>query len=264
MPPILLRCVGVRLLKLLSMAALLAGVLMWADHRVSAQDGKTRQPTRTIRRVAATTSRRRLPETISQATSQGPTPIKRRSRPRRRAGPGGNRGHGHLFEADGRPEPEEQGVDDRADSDEREPSKGTSRPTFDEFFQTYFFPSWADPSFIAKVQDQRTTLRTFFHQSRSGPVHDHLLALSMQFLKILAEKNFHPAARYNAMLAIGELNDSEPSPPNPAVPYAGRPSGAGGVAQEGAVGRLAGGGASRPAAALHVGNRRAPRPATPK
>ena len=32
--PILLRSVGLPLLKLLSIAALLLGVLMWADHRV--------------------------------------------------------------------------------------------------------------------------------------------------------------------------------------------------------------------------------------
>ena len=96
---------------------------------------------------------------------------------------------------------------------------------FDQFFRTYFFPGWADPTAISKVPEQRKNLRTFFSQTRNDQIHDHLLTLSMQFLKILAEKNFHPATRYNAVLAIGDLNESEVTIEGavhkPAVPHAG-------------------------------------------
>jgi hypothetical protein len=210
MPPISLRCLGVRLLKLLSIAALLAVVLMWVDHRVSAQGGK---------------------DTPADAGDKGA------------ADKAGDDQPGAKQAADAEPaeEPEEPPAAIADTGNYRKPTldltqkneastvgriaqkgtfEGEEQAAFEKFFKRYFFPSWADPSVIPKVQEQRTKLRTFFKQSRSGQVHDHLLALSLQFLKILAGTNFHPAARYNAMLAIGELNDSEPLDHNPAVPCA--------------------------------------------
>lgn len=260
MPPILLRCVGVHLLKLLSIAALLAGVLMWADHRVSAQDGKP---------AAAAADDKGSgddqPATPAGDGQPGAKPAADADQAEEPAEPAEEPAPAAIVDTGTYLKPTVDLSQKSKESTIKQIAtkgsfEGGEQADFDEFFQTYFFPSWADPSFIATVQHQRATLRTFFHQSRAGPVHDHLLALSMRFLKILAEKNFHPAARYNAMLAIGELNDSEPSPPNPAVPCAGRRCGAGGVAQERAVRRHESGGASRPAAALHVGNRQRPSP----
>jgi hypothetical protein len=98
--------------------------------------------------------------------------------------------------------------------------EGAEQTEFDDYFQSYFFRTWADPSFISKVTEQRAKLRNLFYQSRGVAVHDRLLALSLRILKVLAERNYHPASRYNAMLAIGELNDTEPSGANPAVPHA--------------------------------------------
>ncbi len=215
MSPILLRCGGLRFLKLLAIAALLAGLWMLADQRVAAQGG---------------------PGGAAKDGDQSATPAA-----------DGKQGEKPEAEADEPEEPatpseEPAGIVDTGSY--RKPTldltqkiqevqigriamkgtfEGDEQAVFDKYFQSYFFPSWADPSFIAKVQDQRGKLRTFFKQSRSGQVHDELLALSMRFLKILADTSgppFHPATRYNAMLAIGELNDSEPSSSSLAVPHA--------------------------------------------
>ena len=214
MPPILSRCVAIHLLKLLSIAALLAGALMLADHPVWAQAGKD---------GAAATDDKGTGD--DKADDQKTTPAAE-----------------DQPDADQPEEPDaipvgvaETGnwVKPKVDLAQKsqEPQirhilqKGAfendDQAVYDRFFQTYFFPSWADLTLITKVHDQRTKLHTFFNQSRSAQLHDHLLALSMRFLKILAATNFHPAARYNAMLAIGELNDAEASGPNPAVPHAG-------------------------------------------
>ncbi len=207
-------------MKLLSIAALLAGVLMWADHRVSAQDGKP-APAAADDKGSGDDQ----PATPAGDGQPGAKPAADADQAEEPAEPAEEPAPAAIVDTGTYLKPTVDLSQKSKESTIKQIAtkgsfEGGEQADFDEFFQTYFFPSWADPSFIATVQHQRATLRTFFHQSRAGPVHDHLLALSMRFLKILAEKNFHPAARYNAMLAIGELNDSEPSPPNPAVPCA--------------------------------------------
>ncbi len=227
MPPILLRCVVLRLLKLLSMAALLAGVLMWADHRVSAQDGKT-PPADAGKKEAGEKEGDDQTTTPAGDDKQGDNPGADAGEPEEPAAPPASADTGDYLKVT--PDPEQKKQESqigRIAQRQNGAFEGDDQATFDAFFETYFFRSWADkscwaePSFTSKVPDPRTKLRSFFKQSRSGPIHDHLLALSMNYLEKLAEKNFHPAARYNAMLAIGELNDAEQSPTNQAVPHAG-------------------------------------------
>jgi hypothetical protein len=212
------------LLKLLSMAALLAGVLMLADHRVSAQGGKPAS---------------------GDAGSKDAGEKEGDDQPPPAAGGEDDKGAKQGTEAE---EPEEPATEEEepaaivdtggylkltADVSKKNEEaqvrhilqkgtfEGTEQAEFDDYFQSYFFRSWADPSFISKVTEQRAKLRNLFDQCRGAQIHDHLLALSLRFLKILAQKNFHPASRYNGMLAIGELNDSEHSGANLAVPHAG-------------------------------------------
>jgi hypothetical protein len=227
MPPIPLHCVALRILKLLSIAAILAGVLAWADLRVWAQGGKP---------APADAGNKTAGDKEADEPQPAPTPDEKQDpnagtdtdQPDEPATPSPVAAGNYLKPT----------VDASQKNQEsqimRIVKKGTfegdEQATFDAFFKTYFFrnwaeaAAWADPSFTPKsnVQDPRTKLRNYFKQSGSSQVHDYLLALSMNFLKILAEKNFHPAARYNAMLAIGELNDSEPAGVNsPVVPHAG-------------------------------------------
>jgi hypothetical protein len=217
MSPILLRCVGLRLLKLLALAVLLAGVLMLGEHRLVAQGGKD-EPSDAGKKDAG------------EKDDNGQ---------KMEAGEGDGKAEAEEPEEPGTDEEEPGAVVDTggyltltADAEKKGKEaqvrqilkkgtfEGAEQAEFDDYFKNYFFRSWADPSFISKVTDQRARLRNLFQQSRGAAVHDHLLAISLGFLKILAEKNFHPASRYNGMLAIGELNETEQSGANVAVPYA--------------------------------------------
>ena len=197
--PILLRCVGLPVLKLLSMAALLVAVLMWADPRVWAQDGK----------AGAAEDEKGAADDKADGADQPEEPAAVV-----------NLGNYQYIKptVDRTQKSVETQIHQIAGKETYDPGQ---QAQFDQFFRTYFFPAWADPTTISKVPEQRKNLRNFFNQTRNDQIHDHLLTLSMQYLTILAEKNFHPATRYNAVLAIGELNDSEASGRNPAVPHAG-------------------------------------------
>ena len=89
----------------------------------------------------------------------------------------------------------------------------------DVFFQKYFFPNWAQPANYPSLPDQRKALRTYFAQARTPVMHDHLLELSLKYLGVMVEGNFHPAVRYNALLAIGDLNSTEQAGSSQPVPY---------------------------------------------
>ncbi|MFZ5829734.1 MAG: HEAT repeat domain-containing protein [Planctomycetota bacterium] len=99
------------------------------------------------------------------------------------------------------------------------------RQAFDAYFQQYFFPSWTVPENRIKLVGRwRADLARLLS---SGPratnePHERLNQLTAEFLgQRLAEGNFHPVVRYNAITTIGELNAVEganPVPWGPAVP----------------------------------------------
>lgn len=88
-------------------------------------------------------------------------------------------------------------------------------PNFDRFFTEYYFPMMTlDDASLASEKTSVTTLRTRFFRdylnSNAAPTtHAHLAGLTLTEMQKIVKDDYHPAARYNAMLIIGLLNDSE-------------------------------------------------------
>ncbi len=95
---------------------------------------------------------------------------------------------------------------------------GGNQQLFDEFINRYFLGRWTLWKNVTLLPRYRTDLTNYFRQTKSGPVYDHLNALVLDFMNKVVRGNYNPAARINAMLAIGELNSVEPSGGEPAVP----------------------------------------------
>lgn len=93
-----------------------------------------------------------------------------------------------------------------------------NQPMFDEYITCYFLGRWTLWKNITSLPGFRQELENYFRQTKSGAVYDHLNALVLDFMNKLVRGNYNPAARINAMLAIGELNRVEQSGSDPAVP----------------------------------------------
>ena len=89
---------------------------------------------------------------------------------------------------------------------------------FDDYYRKYALARWADPYQLPVLEkkpefnlpDCRRDLRNDLKTAKSGPAHDQLTALALDFLGTLAkDPNRHRASRVNAMLAVAELNAVE-------------------------------------------------------
>ncbi len=89
---------------------------------------------------------------------------------------------------------------------------------FDEYYQKYALARWSLQKDVPDLLGYRKELRNHLRLGKNRQAFDHLNALALKFLTGLAEGDFHPAVRVNAMLAIGELNSVEPSASDSAVP----------------------------------------------
>jgi len=81
---------------------------------------------------------------------------------------------------------------------------------FDAYYRRYFLPRWTQPANRASLPSLRKDLRNNLMSARTGPPHSRLNAIVLDYLGKMAAANVHPAARVNAMLMIGELNEVEP------------------------------------------------------
>ncbi|MFW5692892.1 MAG: hypothetical protein ACOCWL_01620 [Thermoguttaceae bacterium] len=96
---------------------------------------------------------------------------------------------------------------------------------FDAYYRRHFLPRWTQPSNLASLPLLRRELRNNLLSGKSGPPHSRLNAIILDYMGKMASANVHPAARVNAMLMIGELNEVEPvragdapTPLRPALP----------------------------------------------
>ena len=80
---------------------------------------------------------------------------------------------------------------------------------FDDYYRKYFLARWTLPENCNKLPSLRKELSNEFWKCRNKPVHAYLSSLVLDFMGKMAEANVHPAARYNAMLTIGNLNSRE-------------------------------------------------------
>jgi len=96
---------------------------------------------------------------------------------------------------------------------------------FDAYFRNYLFPLMTslDPKTGAPITSapelkigeisygklRKDLFQRYFWRFRKNETHEHLLKLTLETMKVVATENYHPAARMNAMLIIGELNTRE-------------------------------------------------------
>lgn len=99
-----------------------------------------------------------------------------------------------------------------------------NKTEFDQWFRFYYFPLMTHESeFPGLVEKRQKFFKTLRSQLLPTPVHDYLVDTAYQVFEPVVKGNFHPVARYNAMLLIGELNAVEAkltgTPKELPVPY---------------------------------------------
>jgi len=92
--------------------------------------------------------------------------------------------------------------------------------SFDAYYRNYALARWTVPERHTSLPEFRRDLRNDLFRGKSGPPYDRLLSLAVNFLTNISGPEYHPVVRYNAMLALGELNVQEqpPGSRSPAVP----------------------------------------------
>ncbi len=84
---------------------------------------------------------------------------------------------------------------------------------FDGYYKNYALARWTIPSEYTSLQKHRAELRNDLFKGKSGPPYDRLLKMAFNGMKRLSSSpEYHPAVRFNAMLALGELNVQENPP----------------------------------------------------
>jgi hypothetical protein len=105
-----------------------------------------------------------------------------------------------------------------------------TRATVDRFFQQYFFPMMTTEEGLKTIADDRNFfLRQYVQSAKDTAAHTYLINTALTSASKIVQDNYHPAARYNAMLLISSLNDQElntqgaaqtlPEPMRAALPF---------------------------------------------
>ncbi len=101
---------------------------------------------------------------------------------------------------------------------------------FDKFFTTMMFPlftQWQDvkigaktysplvdsPAIVSPARMRARFKSDYFNRATNAAAHERLNQLTLSAMEHIANGNFHPLCRTNAMLLIGDLNESDPSGP---------------------------------------------------
>lgn len=88
-----------------------------------------------------------------------------------------------------------------------------NRTAFEYFYQRHYFPMLTQTNEKA-LEDLPAERHRFFRdhleQCKDPEVHQHLVDMAFEAMKGIVRDNFHPAVRFNAMMIISQLNDSEP------------------------------------------------------
>jgi len=85
------------------------------------------------------------------------------------------------------------------------------RRVFDGWYAQYYFAILTHPSHLANWPEKRQKFLKMMAATMPPDVHEHLVDLARQTMLTIVKGNFHPVARYNAMLLIGHLNTKEAS-----------------------------------------------------
>jgi len=90
----------------------------------------------------------------------------------------------------------------------------------DEYFKGYYFIGMTntDPLALGQLGETRVDLfRRYINAAKSPAARDHLIGLTLNTMTSIAKGPYHPAARYNAALIIGQLDQQAGVKPLPAA-----------------------------------------------
>lgn len=101
---------------------------------------------------------------------------------------------------------------------------GKVNPDQEQFFDTYYsrysMGRWTVPGNYTSLPVYRKELRNDLQLAKVGDAHTRLNEMVFGAMTKIADANFHPVVRVNAMLMIGELNSEDPQRPTDSpVPY---------------------------------------------
>jgi len=87
-----------------------------------------------------------------------------------------------------------------------------NRANFRGFFQSYLFPMMTVEDGLKNAAKDRQDLFRDLQNARSPEAHREVVDMALRAMTtIVQDKAYRPAARYNAMLLISQLNDQEPN-----------------------------------------------------
>jgi hypothetical protein len=93
--------------------------------------------------------------------------------------------------------------------------EGAEQEGFDRYYQNYLLPRWSLRQHRAELAEFRkeleSNLRTCGTGDKPRAIHDHLNELALKYLneKLVKDPQIRPAARVNAVLMLGALNQTE-------------------------------------------------------
>jgi hypothetical protein len=88
-------------------------------------------------------------------------------------------------------------------------SELTNQSQFDGYYTRYLFPMMTQLNALNEIPKHRAKLLNDLLNTKSEEAHQRLIEMTRVQMQAIARGNFHPAARVNAMLIIGELNSNE-------------------------------------------------------
>ncbi len=81
-----------------------------------------------------------------------------------------------------------------------------------DYFSLYYFPDWTQAKNAGQLPEKRHKFCLALRKAAGGAApqfHDRLNSVALEFMNKLAQGNFAPVVRVNAMLLIGDLNATE-------------------------------------------------------
>jgi hypothetical protein len=85
------------------------------------------------------------------------------------------------------------------------------RRYFDNWYAKFYFPVLTRRDHLDQWVEVSEKFRKMLTTIKDPKVHEHLVGITYQVLSAIVKDNYHPAARYSAMLLIGHLNQVEAS-----------------------------------------------------
>lgn len=83
-----------------------------------------------------------------------------------------------------------------------------NRQVLDDYFTKFYFPAMTLQSYAGQLGKLRENLfKQFIRPARVQAAQDHLTELTFTAMRVIARDNYHPAARYNAVLILGMLDE---------------------------------------------------------